>query len=1138
MADSPSTSTNPIRDFAQNPELVHVTDDDLLVDGVYSIDDLRLFFDDEEKAEQVDTRWYESTVVKRKRRSRAGSGRVKRRKGRKQRGASFPARPGGTTEKYIVRLRLDRKVRFNKIRFELLNVPLNWSVWYKHERTGNILPLRAKNRKRVEGTLAPNKFIRRRFKTIRMDTKATRTGVIEIRLDRNVPLSQLSGWWRRRYTQFPYRLRIRDVDVRWSVDRPEDLPPDDEEVNIPHPIGFVEQIVTEEWSADKAIDGNLQTYWMSGPQAHATAIVPYYIDVRGADGSPVLFDRLELHPVFGTGASLNLYWSDDDAVAIFRLSRVSLDGTLEGNASFVDSEGVLFGAVGDALSFQNDTVRVDTSRDFVFGCVWKPSFASSSSPVSAAPLFTLGDGTNSIVVRWNDTADTIQVGTDSSPTFYFETAGALTFSADDELVVVVGYNYTNDDSLFPSNWYVTFGLREGTLTKESGEVNPPAGFIPSEVVFGSDESRAADARGTIYGVWLRQEGYVDKVAEAFSENTEDFAQGAGSIDDLEGSNQRIHGDYNAVLRGMLWNSTRVRAGPGEGYYDAKEWVPIPRDFTLSRMVYHFNPVRAKFLKLEFSNLTPRITLMPPEGMFLPWRKYPVSVRNYYRRVWEGYPGSAARELVETTVPVFRDVAPSSNLLRDELEEEGARVLKPGYLPEVDEESLNLDSELDRQSIRQRFWRSGVHNYDVEHRQVEHQEAYFVGLRELSVYQVDFVVAEDTPEYFDTFLNEANVDTGSTTMTWNSQGYYSSTASGEEVVTKTFNSMSNWRTLQFAAHTSDWITLMGSGQMNLEVPSLAEGGSDPNSPTYDQDVVDELEYNPGTGDGFLVYQNAVVTRETDNVRGEGAGEVLGFVPSGSGEYGVITAPGIFQTAAGGDEATYDSPVSDDPYDEPQSYDGAEELISGSARTSAMARVYLPETARGTYELRIVATDDISSIERVVAVTSLKVPRRTWHEIEVGYISDPNDTDFRAELVQVDDDVNEQFFLDFIGVFQHPVRWDISNDAGVTWNPILHTNNPQGYFSLASGGNELRIRAVALQAGVVVGGYTAVPWYIDSPLVQRIPIDYIPPWGQSDEEDLRATDWKPFFQLWNRLYPQKHSLIRVDRFKGFTEGSLTP
>jgi hypothetical protein len=202
--------------------------------------------------------------------------------------------------------------------------------------------------------------------------------------------------------------------------------------------------------------------------------------------------------------------------------------------------------------------------------------------------------------------------------------------------------------------------------------------------------------------------------------------------------------------------------------------------------------------------------------------------------------------------------------------------------------------------------------------------------------------------------------------------------------------------------------------------------------------------------------------------------------------------------------------------------------------------------------------------------------SWYECEVAYVANEGDGDWFAEVVQTDPAITEEFVVDMLGVWQNPIRWEVTNGQSFTvpplggpdpsdlsqedfdsapfaergdvedappgdypsdapfrtestpdledydWQTVLWPlGKPNGYLRFHHADHFLRVRVTALRAGAVVGGWTVVPWYIESSMVMRAPIDYNPPWGVSDQMDLLDTGRKPIFKLWSHYFPQKYS-----------------
>lgn len=409
----------------------------------------------------------------------------------------------------------------------------------------------------------------------------------------------------------------------------------------------------------------------------------------------------------------------------------------------------------------------------------------------------------------------------------------------------------------------------------------------------------------------------------------------------------------------------------------------------------------------------------------------------------------------------------------------------------------------------------------------------------------------------------------------------STDAGQQIITKDMPSHSMFKAVQIASEASDWESQFNNAQMSLVitdhiesvnsnlVPSTqitgegagqvlvanqinstvtAEVTQDPPSGHTNNLTAAELEViintwlsdNPQIGtdidvryeewdDGGFIYQYLVFEHNAVTwtlawgsetiIQNDPAGtmqssENVAYVLFYGPEYGMRTEGGIYSTPD--IEHTYD--YEDGVYTSSGSYDSSNSLISAGVRTSTMARIYLPDSSAGTYEMRIMANGEIVALRRFT-----KLAPKKWIELELLYSASEAQFNFQAEIVQVDENVSEPFAVDFLGIFQSPIRWELSNDGGTTWKDVsIAMNNPSAFVVFDEPGNSLKVRLTSQRAGVHVQSFVVVPWYQESPTTRRIPIDYTYQWHVNESEDLRAVKHKPIFKMWNRPFPRAYSL----------------
>lgn len=683
----------------------------------------------------------------------------------------------------------------------------------------------------------------------------------------------------------------------------------------------------------------------------------------------------------------------------------------------------------------------------------------------------------------------------------------------------------------------------GTATPvplEDGEVQdnlvgsaPSISALPSVLAVGNrvggSSAAGRSAAGGLRQFWVRQDAFALPYARAFSNRPYAFVNGVGPRD-------RNNGFYRCVFKASFWRDTTARFGPGSGWFDAKHWIPVTRDYVLRNGVHELPPTVAKYLKLEFYNLVVqpyevRELRMGAPGVDMAFRYWPREVIEYHKRVVpRGRKGSPPKFF--RTYPIFSDDNENAwtearrrrsakrggdRQTRDFLAGAGGRfdeeriIYQPGHLPPGMYRSWSrgdrinpreLVDALEFGAVAKQFHLAGPHRYDDEVVTVAGNEAFFVGLKDVSVYRTDVTLYEDTPEYVDLLTDDAYIDPDSSAPTGGPApameliptGGLLFNTKGAQFQTPTLPSISMVRTVQLAARQSDWDTTLSDGQISLVTTA-------------------HLELLAGTAQATV----------TGAYGGSGAGNLL-QLSGAAGPYGIRTKAGLFDaTVIGGDsDASFDSTLS---YDDSVSYDDTTRFYDlTGARTSAVVRFYLPDAAEGSYELRLYNV--LGSEYRLVASTAFSPPAREWGEYEVPYMAKPGETNWVAEVVQTDPTVSEPFVVDMLGIWQNPIRWEVSNDDGLTWTTVLTAlNDPDAFVSFPSEDRKLRVRAVALRPGAAVYAWHLVPWYLESPVARRAPIDYAPPWGVSERQDLRAVRHRPMFQAWARMFPQRYSLDQL-------------
>jgi hypothetical protein len=490
----------------------------------------------------------------------------------------------------------------------------------------------------------------------------------------------------------------------------------------------------------------------------------------------------------------------------------------------------------------------------------------------------------------------------------------------------------------------------------------------------------------------------------------------------------------------LVGSGDVASVDADTEWDLKMWTPIFRDFVARKGLLHITPVKAKYLKLEFTDLARKP--YPLRGRVRRRvRSFPGWVRSWYK---EADKQVADGRYEETGKTMLFD---GEGFIQPDLPDIGTAPILEADIPEdITDEAAYVKERAS--SSRARFFRESRHVYEWKWVRFHKKHAYFAGVRSLRVFRVDETQAYDTPEVLETLQDDTLIASTSweDAMTDASyDGELIADGAGRTLVSKTMGSFSDFRSLQIAAVGSDW----------------------------DQHQTD-TEMALATNTHLVLLGGSSVAGVQD---GGAAVSVNAPVPW---EFGART------TAV---------------------------ASIGRSRASAFSRFTVEGGDDALVEIRLRQSGN------VIAHSRLRVGVGTEAQIWCAGLSEAGGT-ITAEVVVLGGSEATRLVLRSLGSFQHPVLWEVSNDGGTTWAPVVRAlNDPEAWVSFADADNQLKVRATAVRAGAWIGGYTVVPWYIDSGLVRRRAIDVDPPWAQSDGPEYRDTHHKPMFKQWDRPFPQK-------------------
>lgn len=531
--------------------------------------------------------------------------------------------------------------------------------------------------------------------------------------------------------------------------------------------------------------------WKCNPQPVPWAVVNLYVDTRDLQGNGQLIDRFLIDPLYD-GVSFNLYWSTDEPSGQFAADEDLLAFPV---ASTYDEANLTvdvlhagpanLGKVG-FVDIDNKVVGFDPSRPWWIGGLLGFKFEHGSQNV-ATPLVDFGEFLIAmtpfgprITTRYGDTllvpTDPMAIGTP----FHF----------------VAGYDgatlslWVRQGSVhYSGSLMVTVPLSQATMA--------PAMRFGG---FHSTSPGVADLDLTALVVKV-DETPTEEISEAFFEDYSEFIQGESTHNAL----LRYHSSFSTS------NYREAFIGGPADRYESMVWNPIARDFVLRKGYLSIPPTNARYWKFEFCGLVPQ-----PYEVFNPIRR---TIQTFQPDMWIPQPDPATMQasirqlfpgvlasISEGVTSNYRDAAVAIT---------GTGGTTKGYTATTARVIRNTEI---RGAVSQKYfvWNylpmhsgtkipcfqsSGVHVYDsltVEHVQ---KVGYFVGLRSIQPYRVDYASTDDTAEYVETFDNGSNI---SAQGNWILDDGHMQTGNARyaEARSNPFRSNRVVRAVQFATQQSD------------------------------------------------------------------------------------------------------------------------------------------------------------------------------------------------------------------------------------------------------------------------------------------------------------------------------------------------
>lgn len=398
----------------------------------------------------------------------------------------------------------------------------------------------------------------------------------------------------------------------------------------------------KDWDASQAFDNDPVTYWRSMPMADPTAVCALYLDCRAAHGSAQLIDGVYLDPVY-PGQALNIYYSNDDTVGTLKLSPVSVLPTSDENTDWWPGKGRWDSSSSPGTSsYEFPFVWGPlVSQDCWVGIEWAPDFDPTDGPPENPVLFEVTPVASDGSQYW--------------PKIYYDVGGAKivlelyngtttkTYSVPlsplpiryTPLRIVVGWSYD------PSTVFISVKTGSGAELAADIVVGTGGGAVTTAGNLAPDATLPTlitldgtigftDFRGLFTAHVVKLES-VDNAGSQFQANPQVYVSPDPVVPDNLG-NIPVTSLDNAIYAAAWTMQENGTGGGHESRYDDKIWTPIWRDYLTQKGKLLFpQQISMKYVKLEFTNLTPEPYPVFDSGIQTRYRVFPGSVTQAFNR---------------------------------------------------------------------------------------------------------------------------------------------------------------------------------------------------------------------------------------------------------------------------------------------------------------------------------------------------------------------------------------------------------------------------------------------------------------------------------------------------------------------------
>lgn len=780
-----------------------------------------------------------------------------------QRFWSTPARAATDTSREVMQITLAAARRINQLEFDVAIFPQDVTVEFYNDETKvwtacldasatSPVPISAAVRDSVPGVLPspqsvsghlhPQHSFTGHWRTVNFSIKPVSTKNLRILLSRstlgNAPTNAQA-------VAIPYSLAIRNLNLTYAITQLADVPwtnpgtgeQRDTFASTSDLFGSVVDFSVRVNAATNAIgttsgSNGLTTVWKSEPQPIPWAVVNYYLDCRDSLGAGQILDRLYLDPLYD-GPTANLYWSNSEPTGAFTANSDPIPPAIAqvNNAQGITADVLHFNdpALINAIGFvdlDNRGISFDPSRPWWVGgqLNWKFAHGTQSDdhPIIDCGAFTL-TWTPQGPLLTTEFGDAILLVTETAP-LGVGAADITTPGPDPQLgdpdPVFLGFD-PNTPLNFTA-WYdgTNFGVavRYGRVefTGSQAVSLPFVQDVTTIRIGGWLGASPGVFKGVMQALVIKQDAVLDDdTREDFLTNPFPYVLGSTylGVNDPRTDNALVR--YHPSLYTVDFPAAMIGGAPDR--YADMEWTPIARSYILRKGYMSFSPQRAKYWKLEFTNLSPQ-----PYEVYKPVQK---SVQVFPSAMWQravSDTGNVSTAGLSALFPGQNNVY-TVNTLTQTLDGGQTAIIGTGATSSKTTARVVYDEEA-RARIGEAYWAwsflpthttgvtpsfesTGLHTYQViDYTQVT-KIGYMVGLRSVGAYKLNYVATEDAPQYTEMFYDTSNLSAQGNWMLTQDHLLTSGQSSYSEVKSQPFPSNRVISAVQFAAQQSEPVQLL-------------------------------------------------------------------------------------------------------------------------------------------------------------------------------------------------------------------------------------------------------------------------------------------------------------------------------------------